>query len=196
MTTTPPMPHPAPDFRAQLLAGHDGDTTCFLVDKWDGDWRRMQVRYADVRAPEVKPMQPGGAETRAYVNGWLAAVVSRNSSTRHPLTSPFVIRCQVTSGTEPDVRLTFSRAVGWVYDASTGACLNDAVNAFLAEHPDWPSGKALDQLAVVEHDYLSTGCLHGRHDYCQAPTGAVGVKAPAKCKFCNAQCKCTCHREG
>jgi hypothetical protein len=51
---------------------------------------------------------------------------------------------------------------------------------------------------VVEengHRYLSTGCLHGDHDYCKAPTGAAGSKTPASCKFCRSKCVCGCHRE-
>jgi hypothetical protein len=43
------------------------------------------------------------------------------------------------------------------------------------------------------HDYLSTGCLHGQHDYCSAMTGRTGDKAPASCKFCAAPCRCPCH---
>lgn len=59
------------------------------------------------------------------------------------------------------------------------------------------------------HVYLSTACLHGRHDYCNAPTvtrdGQWAVldpsysserdatKAPAACKFCKAPCICRCH---
>ncbi|MFK8851187.1 hypothetical protein [Streptomyces sp. Ac-502] len=44
------------------------------------------------------------------------------------------------------------------------------------------------------HRYLSTGCLHGEHDYCQSHTGLSGAKAPAVCKFCKAPCQCPCHR--
>lgn len=47
---------------------------------------------------------------------------------------------------------------------------------------------------VVEHIYLSTGCLHGKHGYCQSATGAAGAKTPASCKFCAAPCRCSCHR--
>jgi hypothetical protein len=43
------------------------------------------------------------------------------------------------------------------------------------------------------HYYLSTGCLHGEHEYCQAKTGAAGAKVPAVCKFCAAPCRCRCH---
>jgi len=59
------------------------------------------------------------------------------------------------------------------------------------------------------HDYLSTACFHGEHDYCSAPTVSrdgpwshIGPsysserdapKAPAQCKFCKAPCRCQCH---
>ena len=44
------------------------------------------------------------------------------------------------------------------------------------------------------HIYLSTGCLHGRHDYCQGKTTGDGTaKAPGRCKFCTAKCICVCH---
>lgn len=45
------------------------------------------------------------------------------------------------------------------------------------------------------HHYLSTGCLHGEHDYCASMTGHAGDKRPAQCKFCSAPCQCPCHRE-
>jgi hypothetical protein len=44
-----------------------------------------------------------------------------------------------------------------------------------------------------EHIYLSTGCLHDKHAYCQAMVGAQGEKRPASCKFCGAPCVCPCH---
>lgn len=43
------------------------------------------------------------------------------------------------------------------------------------------------------HWYLSTGCLHGEHGYCQGKTGRAGTKTPASCKFCGAPCQCDCH---
>ncbi len=46
-----------------------------------------------------------------------------------------------------------------------------------------------------EHYYLSTGCLHGQHSYCNAMTGMQGVKRAARCKFCDAKCICPCHHE-
>jgi hypothetical protein len=44
------------------------------------------------------------------------------------------------------------------------------------------------------HLYLSTGCLHGDHAYCQSNTGKAGAKKPAECKFCCAGCLCPCHQ--
>jgi hypothetical protein len=45
------------------------------------------------------------------------------------------------------------------------------------------------------HRYLSTGCLHGQHDYCQNHAGLSGAKTPAQCKFCAAPCVCPCHKD-
>lgn len=46
-----------------------------------------------------------------------------------------------------------------------------------------------------QHIYLSTGCLHDDHAYCQAMTGMNGSKRPGECKHCHARCICACHRE-
>ena len=45
------------------------------------------------------------------------------------------------------------------------------------------------------HTYLSTGCRHGDHTYCQNHTGQSGQKTPAQCKFCGSPCVCGCHQE-
>lgn len=49
--------------------------------------------------------------------------------------------------------------------------------------------------AETEHSYLSTACLHDRHDYCLAMIGYQGEKRPATCKFCDARCICACHSD-
>lgn len=54
---------------------------------------------------------------------------------------------------------------------------------------------ALEGAPAEGHRYLSTGCLHGEHAYCQAKTGHAGAKTPACCKFCQAPCVCSCHKE-
>lgn len=57
--------------------------------------------------------------------------------------------------------------------------------------------EALDGTAgpAVGHTYLSTGCHHGDHAYCQAMTGLNGAKRPGSCKHCGAKCQCPCHSE-
>lgn len=57
---------------------------------------------------------------------------------------------------------------------------------------------ALDQPgpATAGHRYLSTGCWHGDHAYCQSMTGLNGSKRPGECKHCQAKCTCGCHRPG
>lgn len=47
---------------------------------------------------------------------------------------------------------------------------------------------------MTDHEYLSTGCLHGEHAYCQGLTGQAGPKKPGRCKFCDAPCVCPCHQ--
>jgi hypothetical protein len=37
------------------------------------------------------------------------------------------------------------------------------------------------------HVYLSTGCLHGQHDYCRSNTGLS--------ELCETSCACRCHRD-
>lgn len=60
---------------------------------------------------------------------------------------------------------------------------------FVVQH----SGDIL-HIDTDRHVYLSTGCYHGDHEYCQSNTGLNGQKTPASCKFCGARCECPCHR--
>jgi hypothetical protein len=61
-----------------------------------------------------------------------------------------------------------------------------------------PTIQVLDQptpapAATGTHVYLSTGCLHGDHGYCQGMTGLAGAKRPGECKHCGTKCICNCH---
>lgn len=48
---------------------------------------------------------------------------------------------------------------------------------------------------VVRHVYLSTACMHGIHQHCQAGATQYGEeKVPATCKWCAAPCICPCHQ--
>jgi hypothetical protein len=82
--------------------------------------------------------------------------------------------------------------------AGTG-CSHEQAAAALTAHDEAaglytaPAPAATD---ATGHVYLSTGCLHGHHDYCQNHTGHSGTKTPAQCKFCAAPCTCHCHQDG
>lgn len=58
-----------------------------------------------------------------------------------------------------------------------------------------PRAAAKRLTADDQHVYLSTGCWHGDHDYCQSMTGLNGAKRPGECKFCSAPCQCPCHHD-
>lgn len=73
------------------------------------------------------------------------------------------------------------------------------------DHPFWMMWRAMARNAITAyngfieqsgHRYLSTGCRHGEHGYCQSNTGSQGQKKPAECKFCAAKCVCSCHMPG
>lgn len=76
-----------------------------------------------------------------------------------------------------------------------------AYEGFFPNREGWDPfvvGYGRDILAVDrrgDHVYLSTGCLHGNHGYCQGKDGFVGPKMPAICKFCSAPCSCVCHAQ-
>jgi hypothetical protein len=65
------------------------------------------------------------------------------------------------------------------------------LRARLAAAVAYPLTRYAHHLGV--HAYLSTGCLHGDHGYCQGMTGLAGKKRPGECKHCGAKCVCECH---
>lgn len=73
------------------------------------------------------------------------------------------------------------------------------------DHDFWELWRATARVAITAycgyteqsgHRYLSTGCRHGEHGYCQSNTGSQGDKLPAQCKFCGSKCVCSCHTPG
>jgi hypothetical protein len=64
------------------------------------------------------------------------------------------------------------------------------------EYSTWKeAARAAGPTTAGAHVYLSTGCLHGDHDYCKSMTGLNGAKRPGSCKHCGAKCICNCHEE-
>lgn len=59
------MPGPAYTYSARVLAVHDGDTFTVRVDLGFRAGLDLELRIADVDAPELR--HPGGREARAYL---------------------------------------------------------------------------------------------------------------------------------
>lgn len=86
-------------------------------------------------------------------------------------------------------RRAYWQALDWTTQGKTVAeCEAEASRAGLA---------AVLALAYSAdpHIYLSTGCLHGDHAYCQVEARRYdgSTKTAATCKFCASPCVCPCH---
>jgi len=114
-------------YRAIPLAITDGDTCRLLVDHGAYIRSQMDVRLADVYAPELR--DPGGYETREYVLDWMAELPSVNW--------PLLIRTDPNTTPEPEERRSFVRYIATVWDIGEIRCLNVDLRGFLAEHPEW-----------------------------------------------------------
>lgn len=127
---------------------HDGDTVRFLIHTWANGRSEDWIRFSGVRSPETN--EPGITETRAFVMAWLDA---RYGSTVWPASRrrrwPFRILAETDTKAEPDQRTTFARYLGWIYDITTGECLNDQMNLYLAQHPEWPAGRHIAREAAA-----------------------------------------------
>jgi hypothetical protein len=118
---------------------HDGDTAKLLIDEGDG-WRAEKwLRFSGVRAPETN--EPGITETRLFVTNWLWVRYGGARAVRLRRRWPFRVLTEIDTKVEPDQRTTFARWLGWIYDIETGECLNEAMNAYLSQHPEWPAGR-------------------------------------------------------
>jgi hypothetical protein len=114
-------------WRARLDSCHDGDTIRLVVDTGFDTTCRKWMRLRRVFAPELT--QRGGTSTRTFTARYLDAGVGA---------WPLEVDTYRTSG-DNDVT-TLDRYVAEVRLAATGASLNDAVIAFLAQHPTWQHG--------------------------------------------------------
>jgi hypothetical protein len=119
----------------------DGDTVALIQDR-GGDVRSAErIRLLDVKAPERG--QLGYHECRSYVLDFVATAPLFGRS-RWPL----LVRTIPNSNPEPDEIQSLVRYVGEVWhidrydgrNATPGRHLNSELRAFLALHPEWPSG--------------------------------------------------------
>lgn len=116
-------------YRAALLDVLDGDTIRVTLDLGCHVRTQQDIRLTAVSAPELS--QPGGVEAQRYVIDWMAEL--------EPLRWPLLVNTQPNRYGEE--RRSFVRYLGTVADIADGRVLNDDLNAYLAQHPDWPSGQ-------------------------------------------------------
>jgi hypothetical protein len=62
------------EFRAKLLAIHDGDTFTLLIDQGFYSWTEQRIRLQGIDTPELK--QAGGKESREFTVNWFATHAS------------------------------------------------------------------------------------------------------------------------
>jgi hypothetical protein len=128
------------EFRAKVTRPYDGDSFWVLTDSGFTGRQEPELRLVASYMPEIK--DPGGPETAQFVLDWFAA---RPQNLRWPL----YVRSVKTRTVEPNQKTTLSRYLAIVWECRgeepVGVSLNDAVNAFLAEHPEWGHGKGTPQ---------------------------------------------------
>ena len=111
------------DYRAQVTDVHDGDTLTVLLDLGFSTHRvETALRLLGVYAPQLS--QPGGPETKAFVESWVSSRFARSGSQW-----PFVCTTARIKSDAHEVT-TLGRYVGTVTSGTES--LNDAINAFIA----------------------------------------------------------------
>ncbi|MFF3416833.1 hypothetical protein ACFYW9_19350 [Streptomyces sp. NPDC002698] len=111
------------DYRASVLRVKDGDTLRVRIDRGFAETREIDLRLGpDVYAPEKR--QPGGLETRDFVDIWVDAYSEGEW--------PFVVTLQRTKRGDREA-VSLGRYIGTL-TTPDGECLGQAVNAFIAEH--------------------------------------------------------------
>jgi hypothetical protein len=130
------------DCRARLSKPYDGDSFWVLADTMYGQRYEPELRLLGVYAPEIRKREPGARETTAFVQAWFDAC---DPALKWPI---YVLNCK-TKVREPGHKTTLTRylATVWRFDGEKtyGPSLNDEVNAYLAQHPQWGRGTGAKQ---------------------------------------------------
>lgn len=109
------------DKRSRLVTVHDGDTVTMTLDQGFGATQTIKVRLLGVWAPELK--DPGGKETKAFVDEWFNKFAGNTLSTW-----PWLV---VTARTADHEAQTFDRYVCTVSTLDGTQSLNTAVMDFI-----------------------------------------------------------------
>ena len=110
------------DRRADFLSNHDGDTVTMVLDQGFYDTKQINIRLANVWAPELK--QAGGVETRNFVTHWFEDRFIKG------VWSFVVVTYRTKAGREIK---TFDRYVADVLSVDGTSHLNSDVMKFIAD---------------------------------------------------------------
>jgi endonuclease YncB( thermonuclease family) len=111
------------DRRAKVLAVKDGDTLKVQLDQGFGDTKTIDLRLYQAFAPEHD--EPGGPETREFVEHWLDEQDPDGDDWPITVTT-------VRTRTDHEVQ-TLGRYVGVVMSPDGKRRLNDEINKFVAD---------------------------------------------------------------
>ncbi len=112
------------DNRAKYVANHDGDNATMILDYGRGLHHQIEVRLANVWAPETKDI--GGSEVQRFVENWFKTYSYR-------VTWPFVVWSDRMKVADKE-QMTFNRYVGTVMTADGKRSLNSEVMEFILRH--------------------------------------------------------------
>lgn len=111
------------DRPAQFIENHDGDTVTMLLDQDFYDRKQINIRLANVWAPES--YEYGGADVQQFVDSWFEERVKRGGKW------PFIVYTDVTKkGTQVK---SFDRYVGTVMTADLKESLNSDIMRYIVE---------------------------------------------------------------
>ena len=118
------------EYRAKLREVIDGDSLHLVLDLGLEVWRPVEIRLLGVFAPEHN--QPGGQETKQFVEYWM-------SKLDPTLKWPLMVTTSITKTLEPTEKQTFVRYIATVYGLKSRS-LNTDITSFLKTHPEWGGG--------------------------------------------------------
>jgi endonuclease YncB( thermonuclease family) len=128
------------EYRARVTRPYDGDSFWVLTDSGYIGRQEPELRLYDVYMPELK--DPGGPETARFVLDWFAA---RPKDLKWPLYVRSIKTKVTVRKPETEQKTTLARYLAIVWECRgedpVGVSLNDEVNEFLAQHPEWGHGK-------------------------------------------------------
>lgn len=117
------------DRRAHYLENHDGDTVTMLLDQGFHDFKQVNIRLANVWAPESK--QEGGLETKLFVADWFKSRATKGMW-------DFIVFTHRMLKADRE-QTTFDRYVATVLSADSTASVNSDTMKFIVER-GYPGG--------------------------------------------------------